>query len=258
MLIRSDASHHYRSAHKRFIKPCIERFFETELPKTFGPNLRSIIADKLLEIFYSNNVDAKTLKSGQVLWNAVDKNTRADAVNMKTVPVILTLINNEDINRLENGMTMSEHRQYVIARITKEAYKQGALMSMRDIGILLSINPSTISATRIAYEKKHKTALPHTGNLQDMGTCLTHKYQIVYKSIVENKNPKTIASETKHSIKAVDRYLKDFHIVKTLYLDGKDTKYIKAVARISEHVSIQYIEMIKQYVKEPQNIKRYA
>ena len=51
MLVRSDASHHYKSAHKRFIKPNIERFFETELPKIFGPNLRSIIADKLLDIF---------------------------------------------------------------------------------------------------------------------------------------------------------------------------------------------------------------
>jgi len=258
MIIRSDASHHYSSAHKRFIKPCIERFFETELPKTFGPNLRSIIAEKLLDIFYANNVDAKTLKSGQVLWNAVDKNTRVDAVNMKTIPVIMTLVNNEDVNRLENGMPMSENRQYVIARITKEAHQQGALLSMRDIGILLSINPSTISSTRIAYEKKYNTALPHTGNLQDVGTCLTHKYQIVYKSIVEKKNPKTIASETKHSIKAVDRYLKDFHRVKTLYLDGKDTKYIRVVANISEHVSKQYIEMIEQYVKEPKNIKKYA
>ncbi|MCK5537518.1 MAG: DUF1670 domain-containing protein [Bacteroidales bacterium] len=106
MIIRSDASHHYSSAHKRFIKPCIERFFETELPKTFGPNLRSVIAEKLLDIFYANNVDAKTLKSGQVLWNAVDKNTRVDAVNMKTIPVILTLVNNEDINRLETELTL--------------------------------------------------------------------------------------------------------------------------------------------------------
>ena len=250
MILRSSASHHYSSAHKRFIKPSIMQFFETELPKLFGPHLREKIADKLLEIFYSNHVDTKTLKSGQILWNVVDKNTRADAPNMRLVPVILTIIDDEDISNLENGAVMFEHRQNVIARITKEAYQQGGLLSMRDIGLILTITPSSISNARITYEKKNNTTLPHTGNLHDMGTCLTHKYQIVYKSIVEKKDPKIIAKETAHSIKAVDRYLSDFNRIKILYLDGKDPEYIKLVTRMPIFVTNQYITIIEQYVKE--------
>ena len=251
MLLRSNASHHYKSAHKRFLKPSIERFFEIELPKMFGPNLRSTIADKLLEIFHSNNIETKTLKSGQMLWNAVDKNTRPDAYNMRIIPVVLSLVTDNDITNLENGISIMKHRQNVIARITKEAHEQGALLSMRDISLFLSALPSIISNARIDYEKKNNVTLPHTGSLQDMGTCLTHEYQIVYKYVAENKEPKTIANETNHTIKAVDRYLKDYHRVKTLYDDGKDIQYIKSVAGIAKHVSIQYIEMIKQYVKEP-------
>ncbi len=250
MLLKSDASHHYSSAHKRFLKPCIMRFFETELPRTFGPEVRSLIADKLIEIFYSNNVDIKSLQAGQVLWNAVHKETRADAPNMKTVPVILTLVNDDDISQLENGLPMPKHRRRVIARILNEAYQQGALLSMRDIGILIATNPSVISAARIEYEKENNITLPHTGNLHDMGTTLTHKYQIVYKHWVEHKDPKTISKETKHSVKAVDRYLNDFNRVKTLYLDGKDLEFIKTVTNISINVSTQYVEMIEQYVKE--------
>jgi len=250
MLLRSDASHHYKSAHKRFLKPAIERFFEIELPKFFGPTLRPILADKLLDVFYSNNVDTKTLKSGQMLWNAVDKNTRADASNMKIVPVILSLVTDDDITNLENEISIKKHRQNVIARITKEAYKQGALLSMRDISLFLATLPPIISKARINYEKENNVSLPHTGNLHDMGTCLTHKYQIVYKYVVEKKNPKTIASETNHSVKAVDRYLQDYNRVETLYNDGKDSLYIKTVTGIAVHVSKQYIEMIEQYVKE--------
>lgn len=41
-------------------------------------------------------------------------------------------------------------------------------------------------------------------------------------------------------------------------MDGKDTRYIRVVSNISEHVSKQYIEMIEQYVKEPKNIKKNA
>ena len=253
MLVRSSASHHYSSAHKRFVKPSIMRFFETELPKLFGPNLREMITDKLLDIFYSNHVNIKALKAGQILWNAVHKNTRADAPNMKLVPVLLTIIDDEDIDNLEEGAVMFAHRQKVIARITEEAYQQDALLSMRDIGLILTITPSAISKARITYEKKNNITLPHTGNLHDMGTCLTHKSQIVYKSIVEKKDTKIIAKETAHSIKAVDRYLSDFNRIKTLHLDGKAPEYIKLVTRMPTHVIMQYIKIIEQYVKEQKN-----
>ena len=250
MLPRSDASHHYKSAHKRFPKAAIENFFKRELPHTFGPDIRSTIADKLIEIFLNNYRDVKTLQPGQILWNAVDQNTRADMPNMKLVPIVLTMVCDEDICKLENGLKMPEHKQNVIARITKEAHQQGALLSMRDIGLLLANSPAGISTSRIKFEKLYNETLPHTGNLQDMGSCLTHKKQIIYKSVVEKKDPKTIAKETNHSIKAVDHYLRDFDRVKTLYDDNKSIEYIHLVTKMSKDLIKQHINIINQYVKE--------
>ena len=100
MLQRSNALHHYKSAHKRFAKPAIENFFEQEFPKFFGPSMRSTIADKLMEIFQENFRDSVTLNPGQVLWNAVHKDTRADSKIMKLIPIVLTLICDEDISKL--------------------------------------------------------------------------------------------------------------------------------------------------------------
>ena len=250
MLPISSASKHYSSAHKRFLKPAIENFFKTEFTKSFGPNVRSFIADELIKIFQENNRDINSIKPGQVLWNAVHKDTRADWDNMKLVPVILTLVNNDDISKLENGLKIPEHRQNVVARILEEAYSQKALLSMRDVGLLLSINDSYATINRKKYEEKHNVHLPHPGNLQDMGSCITHKYQIVYKCVVEKKDPIIAAKETNHTVMAVDQYLKDFNRVKTLYLDDKDENYIHLVTKLSLNLIAQYVHIINQYVKE--------
>lgn len=250
MLPISSASKHYSSAHKRFLKPAIENFFKTEFTKSFGPNVRSFIADELIKIFQENNRDINSIKPGQVLWNAVHKDTRADWDNMKLVPVILTLVNNDDISKLENGLKIPEHRQNVVARILEEAYSQNALLSMRDVSLLLSINDSYATINRKKYEEKHNVHLPHPGNLQDMGSCITHKYQIVYKCVVEKKDPIIAAKETNHTVMAVDHYLKDFNRVKTLYLDNKDENYIHLVTKLSLNLIAQYVRIINQYVKE--------
>jgi len=250
MIPLSHDHHRYHSAHKRFLKPQIENFFATEFPNLFGPNIRNTVADKLLEIFYANHKNTNQLKPGQILWNAVHKNTRADSHKMRLVPVVLTIVNEDDISRLEKGMKVPEAREHVIARITQEAYAQGALLSMRDIGLILTLDPSHLSHQRKKYEQIHSKLLPHTGNMQDVGTCITHKYQIIYKSVVEKKDPPVIASETNHSIRAVDNYLKDFNRVKILYLDNKEPEYIKIVTNLPLHVINQYIDIINQYVKE--------
>ena len=169
---------------------------------------------------------------------------------MKLVPVILTLISDDDISKLENGLNVSEHKQNVIARILKEAYSQGVLLSMRDVSLLLVMSYPSASQIRKKYEEKHNVNLPHPGNLQDMGSCITHKYQIIYKCVVEKKDPLIAAKETNHTVMAVDRYLKDFNRVKTLYLDDKDENYIHLVTKLSLNLIAQYVNIINQYVKE--------
>jgi hypothetical protein len=250
MLLIPKAMKTYNSAHKRFLKPVIENFFKTEFTKSFGPNVRSFIADELIKIFQQNNREVNSLKPGQILWNAVHKSTKSGSRNMKLVPVILTLVSDDDISNLENGLKIYVHRQNVVARILKEAYAQDALLSMRDVSLLLAINDTSASKYRKKYEGKHNVTLPHPGNLQDMGSCITHKYQIIYKSVVEKKDPVIVAKETNHTIMAVDRYLKDFNRVKTLYLDDKDENYIHLVTTLSLYVIAQYVNIINQYVKE--------
>jgi len=250
MFKASDRYNHYISAKDRFFKPAIVNFFTCEFPSLFGPVIRENIASELITIFEKMNPETTRIKHGQIFWNALDKNTRADSPKRKYVPVILTLVSADEIDKLIKGESFTIIKENAIARVITEAYQQGGILSTRDVALMFNISDSYASVIRKRYEKKHNITLPHTGSLHDMGTCITHKVQIVYKVIVEKKDPTQAAYETNHSQQAVDRYLNDYHRVHTLYKNKQDIDFIHSVTNIAKNVVKQYIEIIEKYVKE--------
>lgn len=216
----------------------------------FGPIVRENIADALIGLFDSLCPETTRLKPGQLVWNALDMETRADSPKRKYKPVILSLITEEDITRFIKNESITKIRQKVMARMLKEAIKQDAVLSTRDLSLILVSHSADLSHQRIMYETENKMILPHTGNIHDMGTTLTHKKIIIYKHVIEKKDPAVVARETNHSQMAVDRYLKDYFRVKTLVDDDKDINFIHLTTSLSKPLIKQYIQIINKYVKE--------
>ena len=250
MIPKISSEKHYSSAHDRFLKPAIVNFFEREFCGMFGPVVRENIADALIDLFNSLCPESSRLKPGQIVWNALDKRTRADSEKRRYKPVILSLVTDDEVSMFEKGSSVSMIRKNVMARMIREAYQQGAVLSTRDLSLLLVSNAAYLSQLRIEYEKEHQTILPHTGVIHDMGTTLTHKRIIIYKHVVEKKDPAIVARETNHSQPAVDKYLKDFNRVKTLVNDSKDIEFIHHTTNIARPVIRQYLQIINNYVKE--------
>ncbi len=250
MIPKISSVKHYSSAHDRFLKPAIVNFFEREFCGMFGPVVRENIADALIDLFNSLCPESSRLKPGQIVWNALDKRTRADSEKRRYKPVILSLVTDDEVSMFEKGSSVSMIRKNVMARMIREAYQQGAVLSTRDLSLLLVSNAAYLSQLRIEYEKEHQTILPHTGVIHDMGTTLTHKRIIIYKHVVEKKDPAIVARETNHSQPAVDKYLKDFNRVKTLVNDSKDIEFIHHTTNIARPVIRQYLQIINNYVKE--------
>lgn len=246
LIRRSDNHHHFSSAASRFLKPLISAFFAESFPKLFGPNIRNKIADELVALFESYCPEAQRLKPGQILWAALDKNTRGDSPNRKFVPVVLTVVNQEDIDKLVNNVSRKKLVSNAIARMIYEAYDQGGILSTRDIGLLTLRDPSYVSILRIYYETQNNLSLPHTGALHDMGSTITHKAIIIRKIVSEKKDPAVVARESNHSQKAVDHYLKDFYRVRSVYNINKDINYIALITDIAPFVVKQYIEIINE------------
>jgi len=244
MIKAPDSVKRYNAAKQRFLRSVLINFFAREFPKLFGPIMRERIADELIDLFEKTTPQVKRIKPGQILWNALDKNTRGDSPNRRYVAVVLSVITEDDVKQLINGVSMSVVANNASARMMIEAYEQGAVLSSRDIGLLTLRTPSYVSRKRLEYEKEHQCLLPHTGLLHDMGSCISHKTTIIRKVIVEKKDPADVARECHHTQRAVDRYLKDFHRVKTAYKQNQDNDYVHIVTGIAKHVVKQYIEII--------------
>jgi hypothetical protein len=247
MSISSFAAKHYTSAHKRLLEARVAHFFEENFPRFFGSDIRQRIARQLLDLIEEQLPAYTHLRPGQCLWNAVAIDTRADSARLRLVPVIVSLVDEADITRLAAGDSPAKVAQGAIARILEEAYQQGALLSMRDVGLLTWHKESTVSNYRQAWEAHHGRMLPHPGNLQDMGTCITHKTSIVVKAVYEKRPPMQVAQETRHTQQAVDRYLRDFHRVRTCYRQNPELGFICQVTGMSKHLVKQYLEIIEKY-----------
>jgi hypothetical protein len=245
MIKAPDCLKRFSSAKTRFLSAALDNFFKREFPKLLGPILRRKLVAELIKLLQTLLPLKAHLKPGQIVWNAVSTKTRADSLNVRFVPVTLTMIDEQDVKQLADGMPMRQIIKQAIARITKEAYAQGALLSMRDIGLLTWRYGGTISQHRKQYEKEQNATLPHTGSLQDMGSCVSHKSTIVRKITIDKKDPLTVAKETNHSQWAVDRYIKDFNRVRLCYQDGKDKEFISLATGLSKFVVNEYISIIE-------------
>jgi hypothetical protein len=249
MIAKPSSVKHYRSAHDRFLKPMIVNFLVHEL-RYLGPVTAANVADELIRIFEENVPQQERLKHGQMLWNALDKHTRGDSPKRKYKAVVLSVVTDDDVALFEQNKPIKEIRKQVIARIIKEAYQQGGILSMRDVALILATNQPAISAARMEYENENQTVLPHTGVLHDMGSTITHKNIIVYKHVIEKKATNVIALETNHSQRAVDHYVGDYNRVKALIDDNKNLEFIHMATKIAKPVIKQYQAIFNQYVKD--------
>jgi hypothetical protein len=249
MIAQPRAQKLFGSAPKRFLQSSIEIFLDREFPRTFGPVIRQKMAERIVGLVDQQLPPKDHLRPGQCVWNAVSIATRPDSPNCRLVPVVLTLVSSSDAEQLSRGIPMSMIAQQSIARICREAFEQGALLSMRDIGLLVWRDNSAISAMRKKWEADQQTTLPHVGTIQDFGTCITHKTAIIRKVVYEGKDPRRTADETKHSQRAVDRYLKDFHRVRICYEHRPDIEFVTRTTGLSKHLVNQYVSIIKENEK---------
>lgn len=251
MSISSPRQKQYSSAHKRLLPAVIADFFAVNFPKFFGPVIRDRIAEHLLDLMEAQFPAYGHLQPGQCLWNAVAIDTRADSTKLRLVPVILTLVDKDDITRRVDNKPLKQIMQEGVARMLEEAYQQGALLSMRDLALLTWHAETAMTTARQGWETQYDRQLPHPGTLQDMGSCITHKTAIVVKAVYEHKPTTQVSQETKHTQQAVDRYLKDFYRVRTCHRQHPNQEFICQVTGMSGHLVKQYLKIIENYEQTP-------
>lgn len=241
MMPATYAQKHFHSAHTRFFDAAIHRFFKEHIPGLMGDELLKIITQKIVDLVQTYAYEITRIKPGQLLWVAVDKATRADSPKVRFKPIVLTLVNQDEIGTLEEGnQSLPDLTSATIARLCKEAFEQGTVLSMRDIGLILKRTCGHVSNLRKEYEKEHDVQLPTPAVIQDMGSGVTHKAIILRKILIEKKEMSIVRNETFHTQQAIDRYLKDYRRVELLLNEKKDIFYIAQITQMSLYLIKQY------------------
>jgi hypothetical protein len=249
-MILPSAQKHYASASRRLFGAAFDRFLIENIPMLGGAELRKLLIDKILELLDAYSVASDRLKPGQMLWVGIDKYTRPDSPKVRYLPVILTLVAADDIDNLAEGRcTPPKQLPDLIARTLKEAYAQNALLSMRDLGLILKRHPTDLSEIRQMYEQRSGEVLPTPATLQDIGSGVSHKTLILKKVLIEKKDMAQVRRETAHSQEAIDSYLKAYRRVEMLLDENKSVMFIAKVTNMSPYLVLQY-EKIYQYIKQ--------
>jgi hypothetical protein len=212
---------------------------------------KAIVEDilSLIERYYvySANSDGIHLSQGELVWLAppIDEFPKRGKTipQTKMKPVILTFVSPEDIESIKDGFKSRELRLRRLERWTNEAYDQGALLTQLDLAILLNVCDSLVREYVAEYQSLTGKLLPTRGNVQDMGGAISHKTEIISLYLQGYLTP-TIAVKTNHSKEAVERYIRDYEVVKLLADKFENPEKISLIARLSKKVVSQYLDLI--------------
>lgn len=244
----SKRTEHLREAYgptlRKNFRSSLSAFIQTEFPQMGGPMIVELFVDRVEAMVKEFFPPPSYLKMGQVLWFAVAKEEKASQgksmASTKLVPVILTLISHEDIKDRIDGTPFAEIKRQIKARLCREAYEQGGVLSRVDLSLLTQSGLNTVSKHLKSYQQKHNCVLPYRGTVHDMGTSFTHKAMICKKRMIERKSVSQTAQETYHSPEAISRY--EVNLNRVLFCLKKDLSIQETsfVTRISKGLVLEY------------------
>lgn len=212
-------------------------------------NLTPIIAEAFYQQFdqyYREHSDIK-LAGGEIAYQAVGADEPAGKHLRLTqkVTVNLKLIDfNSDFEVLAN-YGLAGLRRHRIARLTKQTYDQGGLLSYEDLAMILTTSPATIKRD-IYYLRKQGMFIMTRGAKKDMGPGLSHK-TIIIDLYLKNYTFSDIEKKTNHSETSVKRYLADFAQVAALCQQNFSRNQIRMITQKSDRLIREYIQIYETY-----------
>ncbi|MFQ6067314.1 MAG: DUF1670 domain-containing protein [bacterium] len=222
---------HYLSVPKRGFKGALIHLLETEYKIIGSHKVIQMIAEDIEDLarqFFPSSVSPGTL-----VWTTTSTSEKKVSYGRKTEDqptstVRLPLLTLEDIQNKIRAHSQNERVSQEIermVRVIKAAFKQGGLLSIAEVALIMNRGILTIQKRVAQYQKEKGEVLPLKGNILDQGSSPTHK-GIVIELYEKKIAPPDIAKQTGHSLDAVDRYIADYERVKILLRKGAVLKEI--------------------------------
>jgi len=212
-------------------------------------NLPPLIADAFYEQFslYFHQHANVSLSSGEICYEAVAAEEPAGKHIRLTrkVTVRLRLLDYADDLQILRDKGLGGLRRHRLARLTRQAYDQGGLLSYEDLAMLLTTSPSTVR--RDVYHLRHQGQFIMTrGMKHDMGPGLSHKTLII-DLYLKGYTFSEIEHQANHSGTSIKRYLADFIQIVSLHTQAFSPAQIRLIAQKSDRLVREYIALYEQH-----------
>lgn len=246
------------SVPKRTFRGALIEMFEKDYKILGSHKVLEMIADDICQLrdeFYPRQ-DDRTY--GSLAWvTTSSENVRPKlgqrVEDYKHRRVLLPLVHQDDVDALRRGDKIAERDRIKIVRLAKEAERQGGLLTLEELSLMLNRSLTCIVQRIREYQELAQEILPLKGNCMDIGCGTTHK-KIIIELFERKVEPPEIAARVKHSLEAVDRYIKDYERIKFLARRGIDENEMALITGRGKTVIRQYMRIVKKY--HPEIVRR--
>ncbi len=215
-------------------------------------NLTPIIAEAFYQQFslYFEEHANVSLSTGEIAYEAVAAEepagkhirlTRRITVRLKHIDF------SSDLEALAN-YGLQGLRRHRLARLSRQAYDQGGLLSFEDLAMILTTSPSTVRRD-VQHLRSQGQFIMTRGTKQDMGPGASHK-TIIIDLYFKGYTFSEIELKTNHSETSVKRYLADFIQIATLHKQEFSPQQIRLIAKKSDRLVREYIGLYQTYDKQ--------
>lgn len=252
----------YASIEKRSFESALMRLLLSEYGLAGGRRIALLLVEDVQQLIAEFYPDLGQSASGSLIWTCTaDEGKKAEAgkptEEYKTITLRLPLIGAEELRSWTEKRPASQDSQAKarrreraqVARLIQSAAEQGGLLTIAELSVM--VNRSYAQVARYIQEWQQETGelLPLKGYRMDQGASPTHKGEIT-RLYEQGLEPPDIAHETGHSLKSVERYLKDYERVKMLLRDHKNAEEISSLIGRGRTVVLQYVHIAEEFHPE--------
>jgi hypothetical protein len=245
----------YDASDRKTFHAAVCHLLQTEFPGIFGPAITRLLADKIDEVYERFHPPRSRFQLGQVFWVGVavdDPPSHHKRIeDTRLVPIVLDLVTTQDIDETRTKGLRLQTRRSKIIRLFRQAYEQGAVLSLADVSLLIHINYSTLSRLVLEHERETGEMVPRRGTIHDLGRSVSHKAIICYKQLVEHKPTSQVAQETFHSPEDVERYVQCLRRIQLCRDSGMSPEETAQATGHSLSLVKEYLELIKEFRLPP-------
>lgn len=241
----------YGPERDRTLKSRLFVLLRDELGLGQQPKVARLLVDEILAVVESTLVNVAALKPGQLVVLAPEVGQRPSFLrptvgDKKMKTVILTLIAEEDIDRLVARESQSQVRKQRMVRLLRESFEQGATLTSCQLAVIVSSSVTQVNKQLRQYMQQTGKVLPLRGIVEDCSPGVSHKEMII-KRHLEGQSTSEIARATNHAPNSVERYVRRFEQIHELigYLgDFPDPTVIARILGCSERLVRTYLALL--------------